>query len=223
MAEKPLIGVLCYNLASISSQEFSTDLPIDLIRFTVGGINWINRTVKGSILEKGRWKPSVSRFPDAVYNRHYTDSQIIPKGLERIIGKGKIFNTLTLFNKHMVFSILSKSNLRNLMIPTYPYDSGVLLDRLSQERSVLIKPMEGTRGENVHRITIENNEYRVYPQTQYFYETLKTAGDLVNHMEAIVGFQKQYVIQPFISFATLKDRLFDIRMLVQKNHQGRRV
>ncbi len=220
MNEKPLIGLLCRSLTPKSSYESCEELPITLVKFTVKGINWKEKKIAGLVFENGQWRKEVTKFPQAVYNRRYTSSRKTTKALEKIIGKDKVFNTFTRFNKLKTFNILNQSELKDFLIPTYQYNSKVLLEKLAQERSIVIKPIRGTLGIKVYRIDAIDNEYKVYLETIYPRKTINNSKELINYIEKVVSPKKRLVIQPFISFATVEGRLFDMRMLVQKNRQG---
>jgi glutathione synthase/RimK-type ligase-like ATP-grasp enzyme len=218
MQEKIIIGILCSNLKHTDFYNTVNSLPINLIKFTVNGINWKDKKISGKILENGKWKQTVTRFPDAVYNRCYSSSEAVARSFEKVIGKGKVFNSFTRFNKYTIFSILEKSQLNYLMIPTHPYSTKVLLNMLN-EGPVLIKPAKGTLGCNIFRFALEDNKYKVYSQTFHPMETFKTADELTSYLEKEIN-PKNYIIQPFISFASIDNHIFDMRMLVQKNHRG---
>lgn len=218
MKQKVLVGLLCNNLNPANYYNVDQHLAIDIIKFRPDGIDWSEKKIRGIILENGRWKWAVTCFPDAVYNRCYTSSMATTKGLEKVIGQGKVFNGFTQFNKYTVFSILKPSKLGHLMIPTHLYNTKTLLNMLS-EGPVLIKPAWGTMGHDVYRFTLEDNEYKVYSETLSPMITFKTADELVSYIDNEIK-PKNYIIQPFITFASAAGHVFDMRQLVQKNQYG---
>jgi len=216
---KALIGLLSQNLDPISYYNHCGDLPVKIIKFKGSGIDWRNRRIKGMVLEDGKWSKAVTPMPDAVYNRCYTDSTKTVERLEKIIGKRKVFNEFTLFDKYTIFRILSKSKLKPFAIPTFKYSSEVLIRLLYHQGAALIKPSKGSMGSHVYKITVENNIYKVYLHSTLSPRTFEKAESLFIFLAAIMKW-KSFIIQPFINFTRLDGNMFDIRLLVQKNGKG---
>lgn len=219
MKKKHLIGLLCNNLEPVDFYNLCDDLPIELIKFTNMGIDWNNRRIQGIMLNNGKWEKKVTRFPDSIYNRCYTSSAETTEKLEKVIGKGKVFNSFTRFDKYKVYSILKENGLEDLMLPTYPYAREHLLNILHEEGAALIKPSKGSLGAGILRFTFQNNEYKVYKQTFYPIKGIKSADDFILYIEKLCK-PENYIIQPFISFTSIDGHVFDMRMLVQKNKKG---
>lgn len=219
MKKKYLIGLLCNNLAPVNFYNLSEDLPIELIKFINKGIDWEKQEIKGIMLVNGNWEEKVTRFPDSIYNRCYTSSTKTTDKLEKIIGKGKIFNSFTRYDKYTVYSILKEYGLEDLLLPTYPYNREHLLNMLHDKGTALIKPVKGSLGAGIFRFTFQNNEYKVYKQTFYPIKIINGADDFILYIEKLCK-PENYIIQPFISFASIDGHVFDMRILVQKNKNG---
>ncbi|SHI59964.1 YheC/YheD family protein [Lutispora thermophila] len=217
--KKYLVGLLCNNLAPINYYNLAEDLSIELIKFTRSGIDWEKQEIKGIMFNSGKWEEKVTRFPDSIYNRCYTSSTVTTDKLEKVIGSGKVFNSFTRFDKYKVYSILKESGLEDLMLPTYQYTREHLLSMLHEEGTVLMKPVKGAMGHKILRFTFQSNEYKVYIQTFYSVKIIKSADDLIIFIDKQCTPEK-YIIQPFISFASIDGHVFDMRMLVQKNKKG---
>jgi len=219
MKKKHLIGLLCNNLTPVDFYNITQDLSIELIKFTSKGIDWEKQEIKGIVLNNGDWEEKVTRFPDSIYNRCYTSSTIITDKLESVIGKGKIFNSFTLFDKYTVYSILKENGLEDFMLPTYPYTRELLLNLLHEKGTALIKPAKGSMGAGILRFTFQNNEYKVYKQTFYPLKIINNEDNFILYIEKLFK-PENYLIQPFISFGLIDGHVFDMRMLVQKNKNG---
>lgn len=219
MRRNILIGLLCHDLQPVSFYNGCEDLPVVIIRFTKKGIDWMNKKIKGVILKNGEWIEAETRFPDAVYNRFYSGSSEISQRLEEIIGNGKVFNSLTLFDKYMIYQALGKSSLKRYMIPTAIYKAEALLALLNKRGAALIKPAKGAMGSHVYKIKAEGGGYKVYLQTSMNPHVVQNNDELISYIRNEIG-NRKYVIQPFIDFAKVNGHMFDIRMLVQKNGGG---
>ncbi len=220
MKNEPLIGLLCSILSTEAYNNIEIELPITLMQFTPGNINWKERRISGLVLENGNWIRATRDFPDAVYNRCYTSSSRIAKRLERFIGKGRVFNIYTMFDKYEIYNFFYRSWLAEYMIPTWPYDPILLLNKLSKGESVLIKPAKGSLGSNVIKFEKTGNAYYVYPQTVYSINKFDTTKQLFAYINKTMRQNPYYIIQPFINFITDEDSVFDMRYLVQKNENG---
>ncbi|AOY77503.1 YheC/YheD family protein [Clostridium formicaceticum] len=219
MKEKVLIGLLCNNLKPVSFYKIDKDSPINLLKFTVKGISWTNQKIRGIILKNGEWQQITTGFPDVVYHRCYTSSTEITSRLETVIGKGKVFNSFTRFNKYQIYSILKETKLKDLLIPTYLYNQKLMLAMLKEEGAIIIKPQNSSLGSNIYKFSLENKEYKMYMRSPYPMKIFKTTETFIDYVKKYLHLDN-YIMQPFIFFKTINGRIFDIRMLVQKNHEG---
>ena len=219
MKDRALIGLLCQNLNPVPFYNHCKDMPVRIIKFKAGGIDWKKKRLNGIILENGEWTKAETPMPDAVYNRCYTDSAETAERLEGIIGRGKVFNGLTLFDKYTVFRILSNSKLEPFVIPTFKYSDEALIKLLYYQGAALIKPSKGSMGSRVYKISMENSIYKVYLHSLLSPKIFKQTEALLNFLTGMMK-RRNFVIQPFINFMRHNGHIFDIRLLVQKNGRG---
>ncbi|HHY81224.1 MAG TPA: hypothetical protein GX505_00900 [Clostridiales bacterium] len=219
MNRKAIIGLLSTNLEPVPFYNSCRYMPVVIYKFKKSGIDWENKTIKGIMLDNDKWVKAEARFPDAVYNRCYSDSSVITKRLESIIGSGKVFNVVNLFDKHVIYNILKNSCLKNFAIPTYKYRTDILLELLRTQGTALIKPAKGSMGSGVFKITSVENGYNICLRTFLSPKIVNSKDVLIDYMEKLTRC-RDYVIQPFIDFVKVNNHMFDIRMLVQKNGTG---
>ena len=86
--------------------------------------------------------------------------------------------------------------------------------------NLILKPRRGSLGKNVYKLAKEENEFRLYYQTIYPKSIFKSDKELIEYVNEIVWSKKRFIIQPFISFAKVGERVFDMRLFVQKNGEG---
>jgi len=219
MSGKPLIGLLSTNLEPVPFYNCCIDMPVVICKFKPGGIDWVNERIKAIVLLSNEWKKAVVRFPDAIYNRCYSNFAKVTGQLEKAVGSGKVFNIISLFDKLIIYNILKDSSLSKLVIPTYRYRADLMLSLLKSEGTVLIKPAKGSLASGVYKIEAEGGEYKAYLRTVLSSKAFNNSSALMGYIEGITK-SRDYVIQPYINFARLNGHIFDIRMLVQKNLWG---
>jgi len=219
MGQKVLIGLFCNNLDPVPFYNGCEVMPIEIMKFTEKGINWKNKRIKGIILRNGHWVEAEMRFPDVVYNRCYTSSVKMTRRLEKVIGKGKVFNAFTLFDKHLIFHILSKSSLKDFIIPTFSYSPKTLLALLKKEGKALIKPAKGSMASHVYKIASEEGKFKVYLHTSLSPKCFDKPESLIRYLAEVMK-RRKFIIQPFIEFFKVNGHMFDMRLLVQKNGKG---
>lgn len=213
-----LVGVLCKEITPDLYSRVRNELPFDLLLFTKRGINWGRGRISGLLLRKGHWRQGEMPFPDAVYNQLYTRSSALARRLEGVIGRGKVFNILTRFNKLATYSILADSKFRSLLIPTRPYSEQSLLEWLGSG-PVILKPVYGCNGRGVLKLARTGRDYRVLLQSDYDFRTFSRSGELLRWLKKYTG-GEDHILQPFLSLASLGGHIFDLRMLVQKDGLG---
>ena len=196
MKDRALIGLLCQNLNPVPFYNHCKDMPVRIIKFKAGGIDWKKKRLNGIILENGEWTKAETPMPDAVYNRCYTDSAETAERLEGIISK-----------------------LEPFVIPTFKYSDEALIKLLYYQGAALIKPSKGSMGSRVYKISMENSIYKVYLHSLLSPKIFKQTEALLNFLTGMMK-RRNFVIQPFINFMRHNGHIFDIRLLVQKNGRG---
>jgi len=163
---------------------------------------------------KLRWLP----LPDVVYNRCY-DSQSSPL-LNKDFVHIPFFNQINHFNKMEIDGLLRNSDLSAYLPDTLPYCQENLSRMLSQYGTVILKPILGNKGYGVYRI--ERKETGDIHISQHYQDPFLIFADmsiLDPEIKKLLG-THDYLIQQGISLLPLEGKLFDIRVLVQKNKSG---
>jgi hypothetical protein len=214
-----IIGLLCHDLTPVPFYNSCEDMHVRLIKFMKKGIDWNRKKIRGIALKNGKWMEAECSFPDCIYNRYYTSSKHISSRLEAFIGKGKVFNSFTLFDKYLVYKILSESKLKHTIIPSFDYRPDLLLSILRQKGTALIKPALGAMGSSVYKIVVDGSIFKLYLQTTLFPQVFHNSDELIAYIGKLTD-KRRFIIQPFINFTKVKGQMFDVRMLVQKNGRG---
>lgn len=225
MKRGPLIGILVANRskrkAILGRYQRNHDLNLRLCAFTPRDIRWKSRRIVGLVLEDGHWKIKKLPFPKAIYNRCYNKKAKSIQRLKNRIGKKKCFNSINFFNKWDIFKIIDQSFLKSFVPDTFLYRKENVLQQLEQYKLLYIKPVYGNRGKNVHRIELmENGDFHISLHSLAPTYVCRSPEDFQVTIDKLLG-NDHFIVQQGIRSSLLDQQLFDIRVLVQKNRQGR--
>ena len=140
----------------------------------------------------------------------------------------KLFNR-RFFNKWSLFQWLNQSRTTRTCIPETRQltRSGVLTGLLRKHRLLYLKPVRGKAGVGIMTVKVQpekNMPYRLQIQEEkgsstYHCTTLQRLWGKVLKQSAILG--EPYIAQQGIVLASVNDRPFDLRALIQKNGLGK--
>lgn len=220
MNRKPTIGLLTPIFLPIPGYERpALDLDVELVIVTPRKIDWRNAAVSGLNWNGQTWSERRMPLPKAYYNRYYGPKPAVVDRLEAIVGKNKVFNHITRFNKWVIHNLLQPSSLNGLLPETAVYSPAALKMFLKRYSRVILKPADGNLGYGVYLITQEEHKFGIHHGGKYPIASFKTFQELLNRLDKVVT--GNFLIQEFISSAKLNGRIFDLRCLVQKNGKGR--
>jgi len=202
--------------------------------FSPGDIDWDNKVIYGSIPplpsdELSGWQTTAVAFPDVIYDRG-----LFPRGARRgaatavrkVLRKypGVKFFNPAFFGKWKTHRLLSKHEILCRYLPeTRLYTSMAdIWEMLARHRTVYIKPCGGSSGKGIIRITSASDCFTVGYRTTRELKTVEFSdrNDLQNHLSGRMG-NHRYIIQQGLDLAKINGSPFDVRILMQKNHQGR--
>lgn len=189
----------------------------ELIYFTLRGVNFEKRRIKGYIYKEGRWQESRTDFPDVIFNtgspQKFARRRLTLEKLKQQIP----FTTSALGNKMSVYNRLVSGEFKPYLIPTEPLQSFQhLLSCLQQYNRLIIKPVNGHRGIGVIYIEKNNNIYILVRDGHS--QTMNT-GQLNESVAAQLKKTKM-LVQPYINCRTQTGQVFDFRLHVQKDGRG---
>ena len=185
---------------------------VSLALFAPSGINWREKTILGLHLESGKWVTRRSSFPEAVYNRCYSDQRPLIKRLERVIGKKRIFNYVTRFDKWEIDQVLRRG-LGVYLPATLPFDEVVCRKMLDGKSGLVIKPRHGQGGKGIYRLRrTADGKIQVFEGF-----SLEPVGSLPRARDR---WPLSHIMQQEIPMLKWKDSVFDIRLLMQKDGSG---
>lgn len=219
MTKKMQIGLLSPFFKPISGyEEAADDLDIDLVIVTARRIDWKNKEVYGLVYNGEAWVEETVSLPPALYNRYYGSKPKVVARLETVIGKNKVFNHITRFDKWGIHTLLAKSPLKAHLPATALYTSQHLLNYLERFQRVILKPVAGQLGTKIYLVVQEGGVFYLHHGTKSPVIHFLSREDLLAHVEGLIN--KDFIIQQYIALATIQGRVFDLRCLVQKDASG---
>jgi hypothetical protein len=227
----PIIGIVCRKMPSKPPAESSWLHYLTAIN---GGLGILltperfdreRRCVYGFTLseDKLHWIEGELPWPDALYVRTYPVYASLKAFLQKEF-PFRHFNTQTLFNKWLVFQLLSRRpDIKPHLPETAILDSDpaflkIWLDKFS---AVYAKPSLGLNGLGVMRITAENGNYLIKYRKGQQNEvvTIPNSVPIRQELIEIMG-EHQYIIQQALLVPDNDNRTSDFRVLMQKKDDG---
>lgn len=205
-------------------------MPAQIFIFTPSGINWSKKTVKGYNFkqitpENGIWVASTYPLPDVVYDRISSrKSELYYQKTREKLKKITLYFNPSFLNKWEVHEILKANpKLHSYLPETRLLTANNLEEMLNKYKVLYLKPVDGSLGRKIIRLTrSENNQklnYTVYNKS-CFKGQAATITDFMKKTYKIRE-NKTYIIQQAIDMADYKGAIFDLRIIYQKNGQGK--
>ncbi len=196
--------------------------------FTPGQLHWAQGTANGWRLQGRQFVPGRFPLPDVVYNRvpnRKLENSVAVVAQKRQLRKHRVpFFNPRYFNKLDLHRMLSR---QPQAAPFMPW-TGLLrsladVDRaLERFGSVYLKRRTGFAGHGILRVSHVRGEYQVRYRTNNInrQQRFSSLGQLHERLRQAIG-GDSYVIQQAIRLARYRGRIFDIRLLAQRNHEGK--
>jgi hypothetical protein len=195
----------------------------------IENIDWDSLTVVGYLFDqhKRKWLKEHLPLPHVIYNRipnrSFEKKPHVKMALERLSSlEGVCLYNPHFFNKHQLFTVLQKNEEILPYIPkTIPLlGKEVLYEMIASYPLLYLKPSNGMAGKGIFRLQKRQGEYslRYHAGTDTIAKSFKTKKELWGFLSPRL--KKGYLIQQGIHLATYEGKLFDIRLLAQKNGKG---
>ncbi|MEH7246665.1 YheC/YheD family protein [Neobacillus niacini] len=191
----------------------------DFIYFTPKGVNFDSQTIEGFEYKNGSWQEKTTPFPDVIYNTGSPERLDISKDIINQLKENIPFTTVSLGNKWTINERLKKGKLfANYLIPAKVLKEwNDLSEFLSEYRNVVVKPMDGRKGQGIYFIKKMENDFIVNKDCK---ESLLTQKELKEFLEGLLP-ENTYIVQPYINSKTKSGLIFDFRLHAQKNGEGK--
>ena len=200
---------------------------------TVKHLNLSKRQINGYVWNEATrgWEARQMPFPNIIYNRiPNREDELQPYVKQKLLACRKhtrviLFNP-AFFNKWDLFEWLRRSKLTRPYIPATRrlMTAGGLGNMMSKHSLLYLKPESGKAGNGI--MTVMTHGEKPLPYRLKIQEDKRSSTYNCTSMNKLWSrIQKQrghsaYIAQQGIELASLNDRRFDLRALVQKNHRG---
>jgi hypothetical protein len=219
MTEQKLIGLLTPFFQPIPAYErAAAALGVELAIVTPSRVDWQSEEVQALAFDGSKWEEKLVPLPGAYYNRFYGPKPKVVNRLELLVGKGRVFNHITLFDKLDVHSILSQTPLEKHLPATYILQPENVVELLKGDGQAIIKPRTGQLGVGIYLVRKKGKKFQLHLGTKSPIASFPSTEELLDWLEANLG--RGYIVQQYIPLATLNGRVFDVRFLVQKDGGG---
>lgn len=193
---------------------------IELIYIRPRDVDVEHNTVTGRILIGEQWKTVTRQLPSLIDISQYCFNKKNKEVISHLRKNSKLtFDQNIPLSKAKLQLELSKDNqFNNLVIPTQKVKSfDVLIDFIIEYKTVVMKPIFGQKGKGVYILNrISKNQFKIGYRTN---EILYSHNELLNFFNDEI-YNKNYIVQKYISSRTKQNDPFDCRIHVQKNRNG---
>jgi glutathione synthase/RimK-type ligase-like ATP-grasp enzyme len=231
---EPVVGVLTWSKGfrfretSFYRQLFkeSEELGVTLYLFTPADVKVSTKQIKGVYLNKeGTWAVKWFPWPSIVIDRFWYTTDPIFKEYREFRSKSHFpYANSRIANKWYVHEVLLKKREMHKWLPeTNLYSEQQLCEMLEKHRIVYVKPINGTGGRGINKVTRHENGYHVLGRTnerKIVEKRLTSYGELCTELRNNMTMGK-YIIQQGLSLDLVRDRAVDMRILIQKDGTGR--
>ncbi|HWP98306.1 MAG TPA: YheC/YheD family protein [Syntrophomonadaceae bacterium] len=193
--------------------------------FSPYSINWQHKSIDGYTWSKGGWQKKNFPLPDVIYYRgadYANGKKNIRRKLE---AQGCRFVNPLPVDKWKAHRILAHNHelARYLPETLLVNDFRQVQSMLKRHHAVYLKPVYGSKGQNIIRITRNKNKSSKIYQYQHSSLDHSISFRSMDALQSQISPQlrkRRYLIQNRINLIKSSGRIIDIRALVQKDHTG---
>jgi hypothetical protein len=192
---------------------------VEFFYFTPGKVDIESQTIFGKYYESGVWIDKKYPFPDVIYNASYRSSEKAERIIE-YLSERIPFTSHSVGDKLSVHKRIEKGkDFEQFLIPTLELtDVKQLLNMINLYPKIIMKPITGNQGSDILFIEKKDNENFIINDAGKI-STYKRK-ELLN-LAFLKIKEQEYIIQRYISCRIKSGQVYDLRLHVQKNGEGR--
>ncbi|MGE7954181.1 YheC/YheD family protein [Lysinibacillus xylanilyticus] len=188
--------------------------------FTPRSVNFNTRSINGKVYEDGEWHDRKMPFPDVIYNAGSPEKLSVSKRIINRLKKEIPFTTHSIGNKWNVMERLREAKkFDKYLIPTKIVKSADSFHKfMTTYKKVVFKPIDGRKGKGIYFISqagSTNFEVRKDSEKSLY---SKPQLDKLLADQLSTG---TFIMQPYIQSVTKSGQVYDFRLHVQKNGEGK--
>lgn len=204
-----------YAYAAVAKAE-----GVDFFYFTPRRVDFSTRKIQGKVLEKGKWVEKTVSFPDVIYNAGSPEKLAASRDIINRLRKEIPFTTNSIGNKWNVTRRLKEAKeFENYLIPSEVVTKKEAFQKLMTiYKKVVFKPVEGRKGKGIYFISkVGLTAYDIQQDTTSKRYTEAQLNAFLTERFA----EESYIVQPYIQSKMKSGQVFDFRIHVQKNGEGK--
>ncbi len=187
--------------------------------FSPGEVNFVNRSIRGQVYENGIWIERMMPFPDVIYNAGSPEKLAKSKDIIQKLRKEIPFTTNSIGNKWNVNERLKEAKeFSSYLIPTeIVKDAEHFLRFITAFEKVVFKPIDGRKGKGIFFITKKEDAFFVRKDSN----TIRyTRQQLIEFIKSKI-LKGTHIIQSYIQSVTKSGQVYDFRLHIQKDGEGK--
>lgn len=210
----PETVIKSYAYAAVASAE-----GVDFFYFTPRRVDFETRTIQGKVLESGEWIEKTMPFPDVIYNAGSPEKLAVSSDIMNRLRKEIPFTTYSIGNKWNVTRRLKEAKeFEKYLIPSEVVKEIEPFQKLiSTYKKIVFKPVEGRKGKGIYFISKVGADYDIQQDTKVERYTQEQLEALLTERFA----EEAYIVQPYIQSKLKSGQVFDFRIHVQKDGEGK--
>nr|WP_245339444.1 YheC/YheD family protein [Paenibacillus shirakamiensis] len=205
---------------------------VQVVVFSPEHVTGLLNQLDGYTYARGQWVHGSSRLPDIIYDRmNYKNAKHVHRTREYLAamhGRTPLhYLARGLSGKWTVYQCLNRLSMLSPHLPeTVKFKhTSQLQSRLRRHpQGVFLKPHSGTHGKRTLRVLRDGSEsIRVDgrdPNNVPFQRRFADLSSAEEFLDTFIG-DRSYILQPYLELSNTDQQPFDIRVLMQKNDQGR--
>lgn len=203
-----------YAYAAVAKAE-----GVDFFYFTPGRVNIEKQQILGQFYENGEWIEKEFPFPDVIYNASSSVSEKAEQIFDYLSDRIP-FTSHSIGDKLIVYNrIKLAKEFEQYLIPFYKLtDIKIFWNMINRYKKVIIKPLSGHQGGGV--VYIERYGRKSYKINEAGSVSSINEYQLLNLISQKIQ-EQEHLVQQFISSQTQSGHVFDFRLHVQKNGEGK--
>ncbi|MFJ7919095.1 YheC/YheD family protein [Lysinibacillus fusiformis] len=188
--------------------------------FTPKSVDFAKRSIRAKVYENGQWQEKTMPFPDVIYNAGSPEKLSVSKEIIDRLKEEIPFTTYSIGNKWNVMKRLKEAKeFEQYLIPSeIVKDADVFHKFINYYKRVVFKPIDGRKGKGIYFIT------KAGPKN---FEVKKDSTNTIYSKPQLDALLKEqlasgtFIMQPYIQSITKAGQVYDFRLHVQKNGEGK--
>ncbi|MGY4795216.1 YheC/YheD family protein [Lysinibacillus fusiformis] len=211
----PTTVLKSYAFAAVAKAEGAT-----FFYFTPKSVDFAKRSIRAKVYEDGQWQEKTMPFPDVIYNAGSPEKLSVSKEIIDRLKEEIPFTTHSIGNKWNVMKRLQEAKeFDQYLIPSEIVKDADLFHKfVNYYKRVVFKPIDGRKGKGIYFITKAGAKYFEVRKDSITTTYTKPQLDALIKEQLTSG---TFIMQPYIQSVTRSGQVYDFRLHVQKNGEGK--